>query len=106
MSFDPDTLEPRRPAYLSSDEDQEDEETDAESERTADGSSGAPIAHGLKQRPIPWPKEHEAEPAGPGEKNRTAPAAETTVSQPESAEQIMVANGTPELDGPAFELRP
>ena len=104
MSFDPDTLEPRRPAYLSSDEDQEDEETDAESERTADGSSGAPIAHGLKQRPIPWPKEHDAEPAG--EKNRTAPASETTVSQPESAEQIMVANGTPELDGPAFELRP
>jgi type IV secretory pathway TraG/TraD family ATPase VirD4 len=106
MSFDPDTLEPRQLAYLSSDEDQEDEETDAESERTADGSSGASIAHGLKQRPIPWPKEHEAEPAAAGEKNRTAPTAETTVSQPESAEQIMVANGTPELDGPAFELRP
>jgi type IV secretory pathway TraG/TraD family ATPase VirD4 len=111
MSFDPDTLEPRRPAYLSSDEDQEDEEAEAESERTtaqptADGSSSAPIAHGLKQRPIPWPKEHEQEPAGAGEKNQPAPAAETTASQPESADQIMVANATPELDGPAFELRP
>src|SRR5258708_36445747 len=76
MSFDPDTLEPRRPAYLSSDEDQEDDETDAESEKTADGSSSAPIAHGLKQRPIPWPKEQEAEPAGAAEKNRTALATE------------------------------
>jgi hypothetical protein len=111
MSFDPDTLEPRGPAHLSSDEDQEDVEAEAESERTtaqptADGSSSAPIAHGLKQRPIPWPKEHEQEPAGAGEKNQPAPAAKTTASQPESADQIMVANATPELDGPAFELRP
>jgi hypothetical protein len=72
----------------------------------ADGSNGAPIAHALKQRPIPWPKEHEEEPGGAREKNRAAPVAETTVSQPESVEQVMVANGTPELDGPAFELRP
>jgi type IV secretory pathway TraG/TraD family ATPase VirD4 len=111
MSFDPDTLEPRRAPFFSSDEDQDDEEAEAESERTAaqpmaDGSNGAPIAHALKQRPIPWPKEHEEEPGGAVEKNRPAPAAETTVSQPESAEQVMVANGTPELDGPAFELRP
>ena len=39
----------------------------------ADGSSGAPIAHALKQRPIPWPKEHE--------RNRPAPARRTDPRQ-------------------------
>ncbi|MBB5346181.1 type IV secretion system DNA-binding domain-containing protein [Tunturibacter empetritectus] len=111
MGFDPDTLEPRRAAYLNT-EVEDDDET-AETEPTTDSSSSAPIAHALKQRPIPWPKENEFEPARADEKNRLAPtstlaaAAEAdTTSQAKTVEQIMVANGTPELDGPAFELRP
>jgi hypothetical protein len=118
MGFDPDTLEPRRAAYLNTEveDDEETAETEPEStatQPTADSSSGAPIAYALKQRPIPWPKENELEPARADQKNRLArtsalaPAAEAdTTSQAETAEQIMVANGTPELDGPAFELRP
>jgi hypothetical protein len=116
MSFDPDTLEPRRPQYLSAGEEEDDEEPQPEPERkaaypSADGSSGAPIAHGLKPQPIPWPKENEMEPAHAGEKNRPAPAPLvqpeiSTVNKKENAEQVMVANGSPELDGPAFELRP
>jgi hypothetical protein len=116
MSFDPDTLEPRRPPYLSAGEEEDDEEPQPEPERTAaypsaDGSSGAPIAHGLKQQPIPWPKENEMEPSHAGEKNLRAPAPLvqpeiSTANQKENAEQVMVANGSPELDGPAFELRP
>jgi hypothetical protein len=100
MSFDPDTLEPRRP----------------EPERTAthpssDGSSGAPIGHGIKQQPIPWPKENEMEPVRAGEKSRPAPTPlvqqeTSTANQTENAEQVMVSSGAPELDGPAFELRP
>jgi type IV secretory pathway TraG/TraD family ATPase VirD4 len=116
MSFDPDTLEPRRPPHLSAGEEEDDEEPQPEPERTAacpsaDGSSGAPIAHGLKQQPIPWPKENEMEPAHAGEKNRAAAAPLvqpeiSTANKKENAEQVMVANGSPELDGPAFELRP
>jgi type IV secretory pathway TraG/TraD family ATPase VirD4 len=118
MGFDPDTLEPRRTAYLNTEVEDDDETAETEPESTAtqptaDSSSGAPIVHALKQRPIPWPKENEFEPARADEKNRLAPtstlapAAEAdTTSQAETAEQIMVANGTPELDGPAFELRP
>jgi hypothetical protein len=99
MSFDPDTLEPRRPPFHGS-EDDEDEQAEAESDSdtsrpTAHASSGTPLAHGLK-KPIPWPKENEVEPARAGEKNRPSP-------QSENAE---VFNGKPELDGPAFELRP
>jgi hypothetical protein len=118
MGFDPDTLEPRRAAYLNTEveDDEETAETEPEStatQPTADSSCGAPIAYALKQRPIPWPKENELEPARADQKNRLArtstlaPAAEAdTTSQAETAEQLMVANGTPELDGPAFELRP
>jgi hypothetical protein len=118
MGFDPDTLEPRRAAYLNTEIEDGDETAETEpdstaTQPTADSSSGAPIAHALKQRPIPWPKENEFEPARADEKNglaltsTLAPAAEAdTTSQAETAEEIMVANGTPELDGPAFELRP
>lgn len=40
-------------------------------------TSGAPIPHALKSRPIPWPKENENEPARAGETNRPAPTAAT-----------------------------
>jgi hypothetical protein len=65
----------------------------------------------LKQQPIPWPKEQEQESTRAGEKKQPALTPKltpepNTANQPENAEQIMVANGSPELDGPAFELRP
>jgi hypothetical protein len=115
MSFDPDTLEPHRPPYLSPDDEDDEGEPEAEPKPTAtqpnaDGSSGAPIAHALKQRPIPWPKENELEPTRAGE-NRPGPTPalhpqHSPDNELETAEQVMVANGTSELDGPAFELRP
>ena len=61
MSFDPDTLEPRRPAFLTFEE-EEHEESDDEAESTinqppAEASGGAPIGHARKPGPIPWPRE-------------------------------------------------
>jgi type IV secretory pathway TraG/TraD family ATPase VirD4 len=115
MSFDPDTLEPYRPPYLSTDDEDEEGEPEAEPEPTAtqptaDGSSSAPIAHALKQRPIPWPKENELEPTRAGENRPGPPPALHPQHSPdnelEPAKQVTVANGTSELDGPAFELRP
>jgi hypothetical protein len=111
MSFDPDTLEPRRPGFPTFEE-EEREESDDEVESTinqppAEASGGAPIGHARKPGPIPWP---ENEPARAGEKNRPAPTPEltpaSTSNESEKSEQILVANRSAELDGPAFELRP
>ena len=75
MSFDPDTLEPRRPAFPTFEE-EEDEESDDEAESTinqppAAASGGAPIGHARKQGPFRGP---ENETARAGEKNRPAPS--------------------------------
>jgi hypothetical protein len=111
MSFDPDTLEPRRPAFPTFEE-EEHEESDDEAESTinqppAAASGGAPIGHARKPGPIPWP---ENEPARAGEKNRPAPTPDLTPAstshESEKSEQILVADRSAELDGPAFELRP
>jgi type IV secretory pathway TraG/TraD family ATPase VirD4 len=111
MSFDPDTLEPRRPAFPTFEE-EEHEESDDEAESTinqppAAASGGAPIGHARKPGPIPWP---ENETARAGEKNRPAPTPDLTPAstshESEKSEQILVADRSAELDGPAFELRP
>jgi hypothetical protein len=111
MSFDPDTLEARRPAFPTFEEEGH-EELDDEAESTinqapVEASGSAPIGHARKPGPIPWP---ENETARAGEKNRPAPIAEltppSTSNEFEKSEQILVANLSAELDGPAFELRP
>jgi type IV secretory pathway TraG/TraD family ATPase VirD4 len=110
MSFDPDTLEPRCPAFPTFEEEHEESDDEAEStinQPPVEASGGAPIGHAQKPGPIPWP---ENETARAGEKNRPAPTPDltpaSTSNESEKSEQILVANRSDELDGPAFELRP
>jgi hypothetical protein len=116
MSFDPDTLEPHPRSFTELHDGDEEDGSKDELELTASqpvsevSTRGAPIAHGRKPRPIPWPKENENEPARACETNRPVPTSATASpslqNETETAQQILFADGTINHEGPSLEIRP
>jgi hypothetical protein len=85
LSFDPDTLEPRRPAAAPT------APTDDTDEAKVGTSNDAPLA--LQRAPIQWPSKDAAEPTHAGEVNRAVPV-EAVDEEEES------------LHGPAYVREP
>jgi len=78
LSFDPDTLEPRRRKQTS--------DALASEDVTVQTSNDAPIV--LEKNPIPWPKEQVAETARAGTSEQSAPTEERDMLGPEYVREM------------------
>ena len=78
LSFDPDTLEPRRRKQTS--------DVLASEDVTVQTSNDAPIV--LEKNPIPWPKEQVAETARAGTSEQSAPTEERDMLGPEYVREM------------------
>jgi type IV secretory pathway TraG/TraD family ATPase VirD4 len=82
MSFDPDTLAPRRPQRPIT------EDSAPTPDSRTESGDGAPLAHSRTPQPIPWPQRLELEIANDGAENIAAAALSDTTSDAEARYQV------------------
>jgi type IV secretory pathway TraG/TraD family ATPase VirD4 len=82
MSFDPDTLAPRRPQRPIT------EDSAPTPDSRTESGDGAPLAHSRTPQPIPWPQRLEHEIAIDGAENIAAAALSDTTSDAEARYQV------------------